>query len=80
MGINPTIIIKGCYEVSLGDTIGIGTEEKAKALFDQLNDIDSTKLASHFHDTYDRAISNLLVSLEVSLNHKFNHQSVESPL
>ena len=54
----------GCYEVSLGDTIGIGTPEKTQKLIDAHRDFDKSKLAVHFHDTYDRAIENLLVALE----------------
>lgn len=45
----------GCYEISLGDTIGIGTPEKTYALLDAVK-IDKKKLAAHFHKTYDRAI------------------------
>ena len=53
----------GCYEVSLGDTIGAGTVEKTRALFDGITaPID--KLAAHFHDTNDTAIENILVALE----------------
>ena len=53
----------GCYEVSLGDTIGAGTPEKTKALFDNLT-IPSEKLAVHFHDTFGSAVENILVALE----------------
>mmetsp|Transcript_9583 Transcript_9583/g.14626 ORF Transcript_9583/g.14626 Transcript_9583/m.14626 type:complete len:148 (-) Transcript_9583:15-458(-) len=55
----------GCYEVSLGDTIGIGTPESAQKLFDTLREdgYNFEMLASHFHATYDRAIENLVVSL-----------------
>ncbi len=45
----------GCYEVSLGDTIGIGTEASTAALFDELT-VPSSKLAAHFHNTYGRAL------------------------
>ncbi|CAD8096308.1 unnamed protein product [Paramecium sonneborni] len=54
----------GCYEVSLGDTIGVGTPEKTKNLMQALSQFDFKKLAVHFHDTYDRAIPNILVALE----------------
>ena len=60
----------GCYEVSLGDTIGIGTPELTDNLFRTLlekrdgeEQIDVDRLASHFHNTYERAIQNLIVSL-----------------
>lgn len=62
---NLIIKIKGCYEVSLGDTIGVGTPEKTKNLLNALAPFDINKLAVHFHDTYDKAIPNILVALEV---------------
>lgn len=55
----------GCYEISLGDTIGTGTPVKtAKMLEAVLGDIPREKLAAHFHDTYGQALANLLVALE----------------
>jgi len=45
----------GCYEISLGDTIGIGTPEKTKILLQHI-DLDKKVLAAHFHNTYNRAI------------------------
>lgn len=55
----------GCYEVSLGDTIGIGTPLKAKRLLDAVDrDIPRDKLAAHFHDTYGQALANLYAVLE----------------
>jgi len=51
----------GCYEISLGDTIGIGTPELTKVLFDTV-ELPNEVLAAHFHNTYDRAIPNLLVA------------------
>lgn len=58
----------GCYEISLGDTIGIGTPELTRALFDGVKSVPRDKLAAHFHDTYDRAIENLLVALEYGVS------------
>ena len=52
----------GCYEISLGDTIGIGTPSLTNDLFDTVS-LDSNILAAHFHNTYDRAIQNLVVAL-----------------
>eukprot|EP00350_Pseudokeronopsis_sp_OXSARD2_P004907 CAMPEP_0170558416 /NCGR_PEP_ID=MMETSP0211-20121228/35190_1 /TAXON_ID=311385 /ORGANISM="Pseudokeronopsis sp., Strain OXSARD2" /LENGTH=118 /DNA_ID=CAMNT_0010870315 /DNA_START=511 /DNA_END=867 /DNA_ORIENTATION=- len=52
----------GCYEISLGDTIGIGTPESTKKMLDAVQ-IDKKMLAAHFHNTYDRAIMNLVVAL-----------------
>ena len=45
----------GCYEISLGDTIGIGTPEKTKTLLQHI-DLDKKVMAAHFHNTYNRAI------------------------
>ncbi|MEG3116124.1 hydroxymethylglutaryl-CoA lyase [Salinicola sp. 4072] len=55
----------GCYEVSLGDTIGVGTPLKAKRLLEAVaHDIPMNKLAAHFHDTYGQALANLYAVLE----------------
>jgi len=54
----------GCYEISLGDTIGVGTPEKTHKLFQAIKNIPKEKLAAHFHDTYDKAVENLLAALE----------------
>lgn len=54
----------GCYEVSLGDTIGRGTPEMTEAFLTAcLNVTDASKLAGHFHDTGGRALDNIDVSL-----------------
>jgi hydroxymethylglutaryl-CoA lyase len=54
----------GCYEVSLGDTIGTGTAGKTRALFEQVGrDIPRERLAGHFHDTYGQALANIYASL-----------------
>lgn len=60
----------GCYEVSLGDTIGIGTAGSTTALLQcmQKNKIDPQQLAMHCHDTYGQAISNVLVALQHGVN------------
>jgi hydroxymethylglutaryl-CoA lyase len=58
----------GCYEVSLGDTIGVGTVEKvALMLAAVLNEVDAGKLAGHFHDTNGQALANIEVALEHGL-------------
>ncbi|MCG7598254.1 hydroxymethylglutaryl-CoA lyase [Halomonas sp. McH1-25] len=55
----------GCYEVSLGDTIGTGTPLKAKRMIEAVSrDIPLDKLAAHFHDTYGQALANLYAVLE----------------
>lgn len=60
----------GCYEISLGDTIGIGTPEQTFTLMDTVLEkgIPASQLASHFHNTYDRAIGNLVVSLSYGIS------------
>ncbi|MGL9617753.1 hydroxymethylglutaryl-CoA lyase [Bradyrhizobium sp. U531] len=55
----------GCYEISLGDTIGIGTPDKAKAMLRAVAaNIPPAKLAMHFHDTYGQALANLYAGME----------------
>lgn len=56
----------GCYEVSLGDTIGVGTPGSVTKMLDavtQTDGVPAEKLAVHFHDTYGTALSNILASL-----------------
>eukprot|EP01038_Epipyxis_sp_PR26KG_P010864 gene10864-14581_t len=58
----------GCYQISLGDTIGIGTPGKTKQLLDEiLRVIPANKLAVHFHDTYGQALANILVALQCGI-------------
>ncbi len=55
----------GCYEISLGDTIGTGTPLKTRAMLQAVKkDIPAAALAVHFHDTYGQALANILVALE----------------
>ncbi|MBR0835063.1 hydroxymethylglutaryl-CoA lyase [Bradyrhizobium manausense] len=55
----------GCYEISLGDTIGVGTPAKAKGMLRAVAaNISPAKLAMHFHDTYGQALANLYAGLE----------------
>ncbi|WP_363796661.1 hydroxymethylglutaryl-CoA lyase [Lysobacter firmicutimachus] len=55
----------GCYEISLGDTIGVGTPGKARAMFRAVAaEVPVAALAVHFHDTYGQALSNILACLE----------------
>ncbi|MFT3898506.1 MAG: hydroxymethylglutaryl-CoA lyase [Thermomonas sp.] len=55
----------GCYEVSLGDTIGIGTPGKARAMLKAVAaEVPMPALAVHFHDTYGQALANVLACLE----------------
>jgi hydroxymethylglutaryl-CoA lyase len=55
----------GCYEVSLGDTIGIGTPAKARAMLRAVaGEVPMSALAVHFHDTRGQALANILACLE----------------
>jgi hydroxymethylglutaryl-CoA lyase len=59
------LIQLGCYEISLGDTIGVGTPLKTqKMLIDVIKKIPIEKLAVHFHDTYGEALANIYVALQ----------------
>ena len=58
----------GCYEISLGDTIGHGTPERIDAMLGAVLDVvPADKLAGHYHDTKGRALENIEVSLERGL-------------
>lgn len=55
----------GCYEVSLGDTIGVGTPRKARHLLRAVAaSVPMANLAMHFHDTYGQALANLYAGME----------------
>jgi hydroxymethylglutaryl-CoA lyase len=58
----------GCYEVSLGDTIGVGTPAKARAMLLAVADVvPMPALAVHFHDTYGQALANILACVEAGV-------------
>lgn len=59
----------GCYEISLGDTIGIGTPDNARRMLEAVAEkVPVDKLALHFHDTYGQALSNILACLETGVS------------
>ena len=59
----------GCYEVSLGDTIGTGTPLKAARMVETVSArIPVQRLAAHFHDTYGQALANLLAVLQLGVS------------
>jgi len=60
----------GCYEVSLGDTIGVGTAGSTQAMLDNMiqNNISMSNLALHCHDTYGQAIANILIGLQYGIS------------
>ncbi len=58
----------GCYEVSLGDTIGTGTPGKTKAMIEACaGQVPIEKLAGHYHDTFGQALANIYASLELGV-------------
>ncbi|UEM06735.1 hydroxymethylglutaryl-CoA lyase [Skermanella rosea] len=58
----------GCYEVSLGDTVGVGTPGQARDLIDTVvQAVPIDRLAVHFHDTYGQALANILATLEAGI-------------
>ncbi|HEV7164151.1 MAG TPA: hydroxymethylglutaryl-CoA lyase [Gammaproteobacteria bacterium] len=58
----------GCYEISLGDTIGVGTPVKAQAMLAAAAaEVPMAKLAVHFHDTYGQALANIHACLEMGV-------------
>ena len=58
----------GCYEISLGDTIGTGTPAKAQRMIETVaKKIPVEKLAGHFHDTYGQALANILAVMEMGV-------------
>lgn len=60
-----TLFELGCYEISLGDTIGVGTPSKAKEMLRAVSaSIPPARLAMHFHDTYGQALANLYAGME----------------
>ena len=58
----------GCYEVSLGDTIGVGTPGKTQAMIEACaRRVPIAHLAGHYHDTYGQALANIYASLELGV-------------
>jgi hydroxymethylglutaryl-CoA lyase len=58
----------GCYEISLGDTIGVGTPNRTTALIEKVAErIPVDKLAGHFHDTYGQALANVYAALTLGV-------------
>jgi hydroxymethylglutaryl-CoA lyase len=58
----------GCYEISLGDTIGVGTPGKTKVMIEACaREVPIERLAGHYHDTYGQALANIYASLELGV-------------
>jgi hydroxymethylglutaryl-CoA lyase len=63
--VSKTLSELGCYEISLGDTIGVGTPSKARQLLRAVaGEVPMQNLAMHFHDTYGQALANIYAGLE----------------
>lgn len=63
------LVALGCYEISLGDTIGVGTAGQIRKLIEHISTrIPREKLAMHFHDTYGQGVANVLASLEEGIS------------
>jgi hydroxymethylglutaryl-CoA lyase len=58
----------GCYEVSLGDTIGTGTPAATQRMIEAVaTHVPVDKLAGHYHDTYGQAVANIVASMEMGV-------------
>ena len=63
------LLAMGCYEVSLGDTIGVGTAGQVKHLIETVaHAIPIEKIAAHMHDTYGQALANIYAALEMGVS------------
>ncbi len=74
--INPKVVTElatklsalGCYQISLGDTIGVGTPLAVNSLIERVNQqVPLNQIAVHFHDTYGQALANILAALELGI-------------
>lgn len=63
-----TLFDMGCYEISLGDTIGVGTPQKAQEMLKAVSaHVPMANLAVHFHDTYGQALANIFACLQLGV-------------
>lgn len=68
VGLARQLVELGCYEVSLGDTIGVGTPRQTKELLKLvLAEVPAEKIAMHMHDTRGQALANVLVGLDLGI-------------
>ncbi|GJE98715.1 hydroxymethylglutaryl-CoA lyase [Phanerochaete sordida] len=69
--VTKALLDMGCYEVSLGDTVGTGTPAQVRALLETLmsgaSAMPAGKLAGHYHDTFGTAVANIMASLDMGL-------------
>jgi len=69
LAMSQSLVDMGCYEISLGDTIGVGTARKVRHVIDVVaRDIARDRIAMHFHDTYGQGVANVLASLEAGIS------------
>ncbi|ETN75274.1 putative hydroxymethylglutaryl-CoA lyase [Necator americanus] len=63
--VTEALLEAGCYEVSLGDTIGVGGAGSVSSMLDTvMRSVPPNKLAVHFHDTYGQALANVIIAIE----------------
>jgi hydroxymethylglutaryl-CoA lyase len=66
--ISERLVQMGCYEVSLGDTIGVGTPGKTQRMIEAVaRRVPIEKLGGHYHDTFGQALANIFASLEMGM-------------
>ncbi len=66
--VSKVLIDLGCYEVSLGDTVGFGTPNKVISLLNEVKKkINMSQIAVHFHDTYGQALANIYAALQLGV-------------
>ena len=67
-GVAQALLEMGCYEISLGDTIGVGTPERTSAMIKAVaRRVPLKKIAGHFHDTYGMAAANVYAALQMGI-------------
>ena len=63
------LLAAGCFEISLGDTIGVGAPASVRRLLDAVTtEVPVDKIAVHFHDTYGQALANILTALDMEVS------------
>ncbi len=62
------LLAAGCYEISLGDTVGIGTPRQTRSMVEAVTrEVPIASVAGHFHDTYGQALANVLACLDLGV-------------
>ncbi len=69
LAMTQALVDMGCYEISLGDTIGVGTATAIRRVIDRVAaHVPRERIAMHFHDTYGQGVANVLASLEEGIS------------